>query len=82
MILEIIQTDNNNDRLIFSTTAALENASAIPATHNNKIQQVTNAVIEKVSGRLLKYWNLIKVPNAKIYEMVLAKYLGQLEQRF
>ena len=57
-------------------TSAPTDTAATNTTCNNHKHQVTNAVIYEVLGNLLEYQHLIKPPNVKIWELVLANDLG------
>ena len=83
IILEIIEPDDNDQLLNLTiTTAATRNDAAKNAQCGNQYQQVTNASIGKVSENLLKYRNLIKGPNAQIWERALANDLERLTKVF
>ena len=80
---EMIKPENDNLILRLATTVAAPiDSVATNAARGNQHKQVTKLVIDKVSGSLLKYGYLIKVPNAKIWERALANYLIHLEQGF
>ena len=68
MMPQITEPDDDNKVLKLTTNmAAPTNDTSTNAERDNQHQQVTNVVIDKVSGNLLEYRNLIKGPNTKIW---------------
>ena len=77
-ILSFIKIDDKNNQFInlITTVVAATNSAETNETQKNQKQQVTNMVIDQVSGKFLVHRHPIKGPNSKIQERKFQNYLG------